>query len=63
MAAEDARNIALNMEQVLTTRKSQAVEEDPATAFTKLAELRMAYEASMQVTAATSRSKLFDFIQ
>jgi flagellar hook-associated protein 3 FlgL len=62
-AAGDARDIATHMEQLLTERKSEAVEEDPAAAFTKLAELRVAYETSLQVTAATSRSKLFDFIQ
>ena len=63
VAAEDAKDIATNMELLLSERKAQAVEEDPASAFTKLAELRVAYEASLQVTAATSRSKLFDFIQ
>jgi len=63
VAAQDASDIAINMEQLLLERKSEAIEEDPATAFTKLAEFRLAYEASLQVTAATSRSKLFDFIQ
>ena len=62
-AANDARDIATHMEMILNQRKTEAVEEDPAVAFTRLADLRVAYETSMQVTAATSRSKLFDFIQ
>jgi len=62
-AANDARDIATHMELILNERKTEAVEEDPAVAFTRLADLRLAYETSLQVTAATSRSKLFDFIQ
>ena len=63
VAANDALSIAETMEQILVARKDEATEEDPAAAYTKLAEMRLSYEATLQVAAATSKTKLFDFIR
>ncbi|MEQ1568379.1 MAG: hypothetical protein ABMA64_22270 [Myxococcota bacterium] len=59
----DTRVINESMSTLLTTRYQAAVEVDPTTAYTDLATIQTSYEAALQVTAASSGSKLFDFLR
>lgn len=61
-AANDASDLATQLEYLSTQRLDAMISADPAESFSQLAELRMTYEATLQITAGANRQNLFQFI-
>lgn len=60
--AESAATVAQNLELALEERKAALVEADQFETYTELANLRVAFEGALQVTASTVRTNLFNLL-
>lgn len=63
VAVDDATAVAENLAALLEERLTAHTSEDPTTSFTRLAQLQTTYQSALQVTAAGSGTKLFDFLR
>ncbi len=63
MRVIDAEVIGDSLSGLLDERIAATLEADPIDVFTELSALRTSYEAALQVTAASSGAKLFDFLR
>lgn len=61
-AALDAVDNAESLAAMFDSRLGQLINVDPATAYSKLAELRNAYEATLQVAGSASSRSLLDYL-
>lgn len=60
-STQDAREVAENLELVLSERHSDITAADPYESYSRLVELQSSYDAALQVTASTMRTTLFDY--
>jgi flagellin-like hook-associated protein FlgL len=60
---EDAQVVSENLLTLFSGQLEALVGEDPATAFTNLAEARDAYTSALQITATAGEKSLFDFLR
>lgn len=60
---DDAAVVSENLETLFSDRLNDLVGEDPATAFTNLAEARNAYTSALQITATAGERSLFDYLR
>ena len=60
---EDAQIVSENLLTLFSGQLEALVGEDPATAFTNLAEARDAYTSALQITATAGERSLFDFLR
>jgi flagellar hook-associated protein 3 FlgL len=60
---DDAAAVATNLALLLEGRLTEHTSVDPTASFTELAQLQTTYQSALQVTAAGSGTKLFDFIK
>lgn len=61
--AEDSADAVGAVEVALSERLAELVQADPAEAYTRLAEQRLGYEATLQVLSSSSSARLFNFIR
>lgn len=61
--AQEAVQITSTMNVLLNERLGETVAADPAEAYTRLAELRTTYEATLQIGAGSLSLNLFDYIR
>lgn len=59
----DALGVTVELEALLEERLSSAVGADPAASYSEFVSLKTSYESALQVVAASSGSKLFDFLR
>jgi flagellar hook-associated protein 3 FlgL len=63
MRVDDAVAVATNLALLLEGRLTDSTSVDPTEALTQLAQLQVSYQSALQVTAAGSSTKLFDFLR
>ncbi len=61
-AASDALDNAESLSTLFDSRLSQLINADPATAYTKLAEVRNAYDATLKVAGSATTRTLLDYL-
>lgn len=62
-ASEDAVAVSENLEALFSQRLSDEVSADPVETYARLAELRSAYDQTLQVAASSSNLSLFDLLK